>query len=294
MGASSKEHNAMSRRVWLVLIGLEIVALCVCLALVVALIVASNILSAPPTPIAASVPTPSRAPLTTPTRLSTETPAPTFTRVIPPPTVGATRAATASPTRTLAPMPSYNIVVPTPTAPPMIYPITFSSSLKIVTYPVIGQTLTELSKSLDAQAIPEPREPGSRYYALTEWFLSARWVTHPTARGCEVESGSITLAMTMTLPALTATTGMPHEVLNRWNVFVNNTITHESGHVKINLQGARDYQRGLGNSAPALDCNALGLRLDDEFDRALDALTRAGRDYDARTQHGVTQGAVFP
>lgn len=45
------------------------------------------------------------------------------------------------------------------------------------------------------------------------------------ARGCQVESGSVTLAMTMTLPALTATAGMSPETLNRWNTFINKLNT---------------------------------------------------------------------
>jgi len=83
-------------------------------------------------------------------------------------------------------------------------------------------------------------------------------------------------------------------VLNRWTTFANNTITHESGHVKLNLQGARDYQRDLGNFPPATDCTTIKPQLSDLFDRATKTINRAGIDYDTQTQHGAKQGAVFP
>ncbi len=282
-----------SPRVLAFIITCEVLAVCACGALL-AVLVGMNVLGnafpqvALVTPLAVTRPPTARP-------IATDTPAPTFTRVIEPSTPNGTFV----PYRVVSPTPTqagvvYDIIVPTPAAPPMVYPITFDSSFKVVTYPVIGTTLSELQRSLNAQALPDSNDVTGLYYARTQWYLSGRWFTQPTARGCEVESGSVTLAMTMTLPALSSSAGISPQVDNRWNTFVNNTITHETGHVTRNLQSARDYQRDLGNFPPAPDCARIKPQLNDLFNRATAAVRQVNIDYDAQTQHGATQGAVFP
>ena len=189
---------------------------------------------------------------------------------------------------------NYNIIVPTPVAPSVIYPIKFDSQLNVVTYPVTGTTASGLSRSLEANALPDPHESSGRYYARTEWYLRANWNVKPTARGCQVDSGDITMAMTITVPMLVSTSGIPSDLLARWNKFVDNTIAHEAGHVNLNLHGSREYERTLGNFPSAPDCDTLKPRLKSLFDSNLRAIDRANVDYDATTQHGTKQGAVFP
>jgi predicted secreted Zn-dependent protease len=289
-----------SSRGWRLIIALELVAVCACCCVLGALVTtggwrsAQNFQAAPAVP---SLTTPGRAATRVPTwtPAATDTPAPTFTRVIPPPppnlTVPPFTAATRAPTRSVSP---YDIVVPTPTAPRMIYPISFESRLGVETYNVTGQTLGELSRSLDAQAMADPNDPSGRYYAQTQWYLASRWSYQPTARGCEVTSGSVTLTMTMTLPILAPAVGTAPDVLKHWTVFIDNTIEHETGHVKLNLQDARNFQRDLGNLPPAPDCATISWQLTDLFDRATNVIRRDNIDYDTKTRHGATQGAVFP
>jgi len=290
-----------SSRGWILVIAVELVAVCGCLALLSVLAVSITLLSAPEIQSAQAVPsetampsdTPTRAPTRTPA--ATEMPAPTYTRVLPPPpadlTVGPFTVVSRTPTR--APV-AYNIFVPTPTAPRMAYPVAFNSDFKVVTYTVTGKTLNELLGSLNAQAMPDPNESTGRYFARTDWYISTQSSTQPTTRGCEVGGGAVSVAMTMTLPMLSSTTGTSPDVLNHWATFISNTITHETGHITRTLQGARDYQRDLGNMPPASDCTTLKPQLSDLFDRATSTIRKSNIDYDAATQHGAKQGAVFP
>lgn len=203
---------------------------------------------------------------------------------------GALSQTTRTPTRVRNP---YHVIIPTPTAPTTQYATEFTSRFTVVTYNVTGRTVSEISKSLEANPIPDPNEPGSRYYAITRWQLSGDWSVQPTLRGCEVASGQVTVVMTMTLPLLTST-NTTTDALNRFNTFLEKTVLHESGHVAITLDGARTYQRALGNHPSASDCATLKTQLNDLFHRSFDAIQRANRDYDTQTQHGRTQGAVFP
>lgn len=235
-----------------------------------------------PTPRVAALPT------------FTATPAPTNTRVVeanPGASLPTRALVTRTPTRVTNP---YQVIVPTPTAPPMLYPITFNSDLKVETYDVTGKSVNEISKSLEANAIADPHEPGSRYYALTRWQLGGDWSVRPSGGGCQIVDGSVTLAITMTLPALASANSAPADVLKRYDTFIEKTILHESAHAEIALQGARDYQRALGNYSTASNCDALKTQLSDLFRRNFNSIDRANSDYDAKTKHGLTQGAVFP
>jgi predicted secreted Zn-dependent protease len=285
-------------RGWLLLIGIELVAACACLGILGVLVSTGDLaatLQSAQALRSSTPPAPSRTPTVTQPPTATETPAPTYTLVIPPlpadftppPLVYVSR----TPTREPVP---YDVVIPTPTAPAMVYPIKLDSSLKVVTYGVIGKTVNDILQSLNAQAMPDSNDPNGEFLARTDYFISAQWSYQPTARGCEVESGTVTLAMTMTLPALSSTVGMPPDLLNRWTTFISNTITHESGHVKLNYQGASDFQRDLGNALPASDCTTIEPRLNDLFTRATGAIRQSNIDYDAETEHGAKQGAVFP
>lgn len=250
-------------------------------------------------PIATPTEPPTATPTRTPTRTSTS--APTNTRVIPLPatiTPPPGRGRTTTPTRVSAtPTPSpnlYSIVVPTPTAAPLKYPVTFDSTLKVVTYTVTGKTTQELSKSLEAHAVADPHEPGSDFYAQTEWRISTKWSSKIAGNNCELERADVSVQITVTLPALADPTGIALDAANRWNTFVANTVRHEKEHVTRALNGVRDYQTEIGNLAPQTDCNGVRSKLDDLFRFHSSQIDRVNIEYDTETNHGMSQGAVFP
>ncbi|MCL4394060.1 MAG: DUF922 domain-containing Zn-dependent protease [Chloroflexi bacterium] len=273
------------------LIALEVVALCACIVVLGVLVVAAGLTGAGPIQ-SALLPPPTEEVVASPTRRETSTraptitPAPTYTRVLPPlpPNVTSQPGLVFSRTPTALP-PSYSIPVLTPTAAPLAYPIAYTSTLVVSTYAVAGDTEQALSDSLNAHARANSSVTGGEFYARTDWRMTTQYRTHPTARGCEVESGSISLAITVTLPILAAGQALPTDLDNQWTKFVSNTITHESGHVKIVEQDARRLQRQLGNAAPASNCNVLEATLDDTRKAAVGVISQDNSKYDSQTNH---------
>jgi len=185
------------------------------------------------------------------------------------------------------------IVVPTPTGVALKYPVTYETQFAVTTYNVQGQSLKEIHQSLEANALSDPHEIGKRFYARTDWHLSAKWFYAPTTRGCEVERAHVSIFVTMTLPLLEPA-DVPPDVQARWNTFFNNTIQHESEHVKIAYDGARHYQQQLGTYPPASNCTAIQPQLQNLFRQHSEWIDRTNVEYDRQTQHGAAQGAVFP
>lgn len=278
----------MTRGGWIALIAAETVALCCCAGLITLSL--AGFLDEPSTPsaIAQVSATPIRSSPTVPV---TQTAARTSTAVI------QTRSTnvTLTPTRALITPPSnlYNVVVPTPTAARTLYPVDFMDTFIVVTYPVSGTTLAAIGRSLDANAMPDPHEPNSRFYARTDWQISySPPALKLTPQGCELEKGGVTIALTMTLPGLVTTA--PRDVTDRWGAFIQRAIVHESGHVRLGQDGARTFQRDLANLPPASDCATLSSNIRSLFNKSFTAIENANVQYDSDTRHGVTQGATFP
>ncbi len=278
--------NSSSRWFWLV--G-GILLLCICVALSISVGILAWSFS--PTPVARGVneaPTPIYRVTIPPTM--TGTPAPTYTLVIQP---GTPLPLLDPPGRTATRANPFNIVIPTPTVIGVSSRIKYETKFTVVTYNVAGKTLDEISKALDAQAMLDPHEPGSRYYARTDWYLTSDWSWKASSADCALTGAQVTVAVTMTLPTLVSVDA-PEDVQKRWRTFIDNTIAHENEHVKLAYDGARNYQRDLDRIPAAANCEVLQNRLKDLFRKNFDLIDRANIDYDKRTKHGETQGAIFP
>ncbi len=287
----------MTQSRWIALIVGEVLALCCCIGLFGFVVLGSTSPSiSTPTRIAQATATVPRTATLLPTSTAERTSTPVVPRGATNTTPPRTTPGTQTPTRAITGAPGgYTIIIPTPTAPKIVYPVDFNSAFMVSTYAVTGKTKEELSRSLEASSQSDPHESGGgRFYARTDWLLSAHWLPRPTSSGCELEKGDVNITITMTLPVLATSFGVQADALNRWKTFIQNTQEHESGHVKLAEQGARDYQRDLGNIAPASNCDIMQTRLRDLFDKSFAAIDKANVNYDAQTQHGFTQGAVFP
>lgn len=272
------------KKILFILLMLGIVVLAVALVVLMSLLsepVDEPVASKPQMPQEASTPFAFPATWTPLPPTATPTPQPTHTLVIKPgevlPPIGVRVTATPSAN-------AYGIVVPTPTAATIKYPVAFESSLKVITYTVTGKTANEISQSLNANLVSDLHDPTRKYPARTDWNLRLDFSAKPAATGCEVGNTSVSLLLTMTLPMLTPMSGVEQDALNRWNKYIEVVIAHESDHAKLGLQGARDLQRELGNLSPTANCDSLKVQVNNVYDRYAQSIDRANVDYDAKTK----------
>lgn len=85
----------------------------------------------------------------------------------------------------------------------------------------------------------------------------------------------------------------PSSLISRWDRFIRALRAHESGHLSVAKEAAADLGRRVAALPPASDCRAVSR----DVERLARSVLRAAREgearYDARTDHGRTQGAVF-
>jgi predicted secreted Zn-dependent protease len=79
----------------------------------------------------------------------------------------------------------------------------------------------------------------------------------------------------------------------QWDAFMRALSLHEARHVDIAAAGARAIRREIeGISAPS--CAGMDIRTRAAAERVLTAHREQDRQYDRRTRHGMTEGAVWP
>lgn len=78
----------------------------------------------------------------------------------------------------------------------------------------------------------------------------------------------------------------PPTLVDKWNAYVRNLTLHEEGHVDNIAESYLDVRTAIqGATCPTAEAQAQA---------TLEVIGQFDRDYDRDTDHGATQGAVFP
>jgi predicted secreted Zn-dependent protease len=133
-----------------------------------------------------------------------------------------------------------------------------------------------------------------RFAALTHWYVSWHYWYRSNGNECHIDRFEVTLSAQTTLPEWADEARGPPALRAEWADFITRLRGHESGHRANGLQAAESVERSIESVGHNRDCSALGQAIDAAGHAAIARANRADIDYDARTQHGATQGAVLP
>ncbi len=160
-------------------------------------------------------------------------------------------------------------------------------------YPVAGDDATAMRRSLNSQG-PIGTD-GKRYGGYTQWSIHWDYVSRSDASGnCSVVSFHTALDVEMTLPQWEPSTDVPALLWQQWSNYLAALREHEDGHVQNAERGAIAIEQLMQTMRPQSDCDLLDQNLQAEGQQILQRFKENDIDYDQRTEHGRTQGAVFP
>ena len=148
-------------------------------------------------------------------------------------------------------------------------------------YTIQGNTTEALRQSLNSLG------PG-RFDAFTEWYVNWKLIgdcTNPTPQ--------VGLTITYTFPQWKNRRGASKALIQKWNTYEQALLCHEHEHARIGIQAAVQTVAQLSSIEPenCQQSQQLGQRT---FQRILQEHQSKDVALDARTQHGATEGAVFP
>lgn len=152
-------------------------------------------------------------------------------------------------------------------------------------YDVEGRDAGALLASLNARS-------GGGFHGTGTWYLSYQFRTRAAPGGCAVDELTTKLDLKLRLPRWSPPSNAAPGLAASWERYINALRAHEDGH----LQTGRDFETAFRRAASGIsapDCGAVDAALRARFDAMLEQARQRDRDYDARTSHGATQGAVF-
>lgn len=158
------------------------------------------------------------------------------------------------------------------------------------TYTVSARTLSGLRSGI--AACPIRVTVAGNYHAITARQVSWSYAFSQSGAQCTIKNVRVGLHVTQLLPAFAPKADTAQSVIDAWNTYHANLVTHENGHVNVAKQYANDLVNKL-NALGTNDCGTIKAQAQTTVSSVLSALNATDTDYDATTGHGATQGAVL-
>ncbi len=161
-------------------------------------------------------------------------------------------------------------------------------------YTVDGVTAQEVRENLNARGPGAAAGGGNGHFdGLTGWSLT--WVfRYQRGPECALANATVTMDVEIVLPELAQPEALPPDLAARWQAYVEALEVHEIGHVERQLTLARTLQAEYEAAGGAATCAGLGSGLSALGEQYIERIRLADLQYDVETEHGRTQGAVFP
>jgi predicted secreted Zn-dependent protease len=160
-------------------------------------------------------------------------------------------------------------------------------------YNVSGASVQEIRADLNQRGPTDGREH-RHFDAVTRWYVRWQYTYKPTAAGCEIVTVSTAVDVTYSLPRLSANSAAPTNVRHAFAHYLERLLVHENGHAQNGIDIAKRIEDGIRGLHAAPTCASLAAAANSLGQSLIKEANRLDIDYDARTQHGRTQGAWFP
>lgn len=137
-------------------------------------------------------------------------------------------------------------------------------------------------------------DDGKKYDSATSWDVKWDYGYDRTSQACSADSFKVTVNVVFHFPKWARADDAPRQLVEKWDAYMKSLNLHETGHRNLVVEAATGLTRSVASLPPARTCA--------ELDREVRALCSAGmqkleedqKEYDAVTDHGITQGAIFP
>jgi predicted secreted Zn-dependent protease len=160
-------------------------------------------------------------------------------------------------------------------------------------YPIVGATMEALRSQM-SQKGPTDRLSGEHFDANTDWTVqwNYRFVRHGGL--CSIGVAHTDVTITFTLPKWKVPVKVDRSLVREWNRYMGSLQIHEDGHRDHGIAAGGDVLQALRLLPAYSSCQQLADAANSAARAAIKYYNKKDIEYDAMTQHGSTQGAVFP
>ena len=160
-------------------------------------------------------------------------------------------------------------------------------------YSVDGATAAEIRADINRRG-PLSKVDGTRYAGLTNWRVSWNFSFRNGDRGCAITATTVSVDIEIQMPSLVKSASHSPELVRAFAEYSKNLLLHERGHAENGIDTGRRIETGIRALAPKTGCDQLKEAANTLGHSLIKEGNRLDIEYDARTQHGRTQGARFP
>lgn len=152
-------------------------------------------------------------------------------------------------------------------------------------YEVQGYDYDSLTRSLRANG-------PMGYHGLASWNVNYEFTSKRYRDACLIDMVLVKVTGEILMPRWTDEHSAVLELQRRWNDHYAALKRHEDGHIQHGKELALLVKERLMGLGP-VPCDQIQALAQEEFQRRYDILKGRDQEYDARTNHGATQGAQF-
>ncbi len=166
-------------------------------------------------------------------------------------------------------------------------------SLRISTHPytITGTTATELRQQMNR--FGPMGQSGRRFDAYTKWYIQWRFRYAGDGRVCRITQLTLNTDITYTMPRWMNVNQAPQSLQRHWQRYYQALKLHEDGHANHGKAATQEIWQQLPRLAQAT-CDQLEQLTNQTAQAIINRYAEKDREYDRQTDHGRTQGAVFP
>ncbi len=135
---------------------------------------------------------------------------------------------------------------------------------------------------------------GEKYDSVTTWRWKMDYAYAHAPLACTADSFKVALEISYRYPRWTPGDDAPQPLVEKWDDYMMNLITHENGHRDLAVEAAIEFSQAVAALPPAANCAELDRELRSLSRERMQKLNAEEKRYDETTVHGKTQGAVFP
>jgi len=135
---------------------------------------------------------------------------------------------------------------------------------------------------------------GKKYDSVTNWKIKWNYGHNNTPQTCTTDSFLVTVKIVYQLPKWVTSGDAPRPLVEKWESFLKQLMIHEKGHRDRAVEAATELTNTIKELPPARTCAELDREVQMLSRKSMIKLKKDQEEYDAVTNHGQTQGAVFP
>jgi len=158
-------------------------------------------------------------------------------------------------------------------------------NINIITnyYNIHGITENELRQQMNTLG---PLKSNSRHDAYTKWDIE--WF-----KRCN-EPPSVKIIVVFTYPKWNKPNNLDSVLESKWSKYIEALKIHENGHRDIAVRTSEEIMDTLYNLPYTNNCNNQNKQVIDLGNKIIEKYRQKEIEYDKLTNHGMTQGAIFP